>query len=413
MSNENTGQQLSIVDFAVGTDGDYDLWACLVGQKLEHISIGEGQIVDVERRKNLPPLIHVRFTDESLTLFIPEGFAKGVFTRLTFPAGFEERVTILLARKAQAAVEAEAQARRLREEAEARIRERSAERRATSSEEGRAGDESQCGWNEYESLGWPSDANLVDPDARGTREEVAPFKRRLIERQQRDRPDIDLFLGKRQIRHLVHFTRVENLASILRHGIVPRAMLEFPFVHNDEVRADGYPDASCLSIEFPHYEMFYKYRCKEILANWAVLQIAVGVVNEKPCMFFPGNASSSRCRTLVRAAMDSLMGYAGLEGMFAETQGAERNTLYLPENFPTDPQAEVLVFDVIEPTFVRQVCLLKPDPQLVAQMRDVASSLPIVNGGPLFAPRCDWEIRKRASSAEVEASTAFSDDIPF
>jgi hypothetical protein len=56
-------------------------------------------------------------------------------------------------------------------------------------------------------------------------------------------------IARRQVSELVHFTRIENLASIARHGLMKRNKLEKKgrhFIASDEYRLDDHPNALCL-----------------------------------------------------------------------------------------------------------------------------------------------------------------------
>ena len=86
----------------------------------------------------------------------------------------------------------------------------------------------------------------------------------------------------RGITTLVHFTRIENLRSILHEGLLDHQSLlkkyGQQFAPNDRKRLDRYKEAICLSISFPNYELFFKFsrpdysqwdcsasRCKSIM----------------------------------------------------------------------------------------------------------------------------------------------------
>lgn len=68
---------------------------------------------------------------------------------------------------------------------------------------------------------------------------------------------------ERGIQTLCHFSRIENLKSILQRGLVGRSILEdieIQFLWNDRDRYDRCPEANCLSISFPNYQMFFRLR---------------------------------------------------------------------------------------------------------------------------------------------------------
>lgn len=243
-------------------------------------------------------------------------------------------------------------------------------------------------------------------------DEIANLRARLLERQQADRAGIRNLLVTRGVRSLVHFTRVENLETILRNGLVPRAGLGVrDFLRNDESRADGYREASCMSVSFPNYRMFFFYQCKEKSANWAVLSVTPDILEKVPCLFFPANAASSTSRLLLDLDRESLMGLAGLERMFADDGAELRAKLGLPGAFTTDPQAEVLVFDRIDPPCFQGVRLLRRDEGLIRRVQSITPDLEVTVGGPVFGPRSDWEHWKRPQRSA--AAGRMTDDIPF
>jgi hypothetical protein len=104
---------------------------------------------------------------------------------------------------------------------------------------------------------------------------------------------------------LVHFTRIENLRSILQNGLLNRSLLETrgqQFFCNDSDRVDGHPEAICLSISFPNYRMFYSIRKQKEKAEevkdsqWVVLLLDAKVLWELDCAFCQENASSNAVR---------------------------------------------------------------------------------------------------------------------
>ena len=155
------------------------------------------------------------------------------------------------------------------------------------------------------------------------------------------------------IPHLIHFTRCDNLPSILRHGLCSIASCDVNGVEgirNDELRLDGQPDGISLSITFPNYRMFYKYRQMDITADWAVLILAPQILWKKPCGFYRFNAADSRMRHQPREKMKSSQAFSE---MF-EVAGEPRQS-WLRRYDPTDPQAEVLIYETIEPALIETV----------------------------------------------------------
>ncbi|HHY6303673.1 TPA: DarT ssDNA thymidine ADP-ribosyltransferase family protein [Salmonella enterica] len=156
-----------------------------------------------------------------------------------------------------------------------------------------------------------------------------------------------------QIPFLVHFTRVVNLPSIMEHGIVPVTGAGDRNIApeiNDELRLDGHRDSTSLSIAFPNYRMFYRYRMDNPGVEWVVLGIHPSILWRNDCAYCCHSAADARISVQSLAQLKTLEAF---EGMFAEIDGLESRQEQRLSNFdPTDGQAEVLSFGIIEPQFI-------------------------------------------------------------
>ena len=161
------------------------------------------------------------------------------------------------------------------------------------------------------------------------------------------------------IPHLVHFTRCENLSSIFQYGLHSVASCRAKGIHairNDKIRLDGKLDGISLSMTFPNYRMFYKYRQMDVSTDWAVLILSSRILWEKECGFFKYNAADSRMRgptgaqTMTAQALRDM--YEGLD---------KPREHWLRPYDPSDPQAEVMVYEHIEPTFIETVAFETED----------------------------------------------------
>lgn len=115
-----------------------------------------------------------------------------------------------------------------------------------------------------------------------------------------------------------------------------------PACRNDRLRLDNHRNAVSLSIAFPNFLMFYKYRQLAPSADWAVLLVSPPLLWEKDCAFYPRNAADARMNCL---SPHDLKTAAALSALFDTT---EERAPWLRACDPTDPQAEVLVFDTVE-----------------------------------------------------------------
>ena len=124
-------------------------------------------------------------------------------------------------------------------------------------------------------------------------------------------------LKNREIKYLCHFTRVENLESILTNGLYPRdslfnkeynpdPSLRVAGIFNDSIRADEKTNAICLSIAFPNSKMFsslrHEYQNGKWIErqgiHWGVIVLSSRILLDKNCAFYPTNAASNDVRFL-------------------------------------------------------------------------------------------------------------------
>lgn len=150
---------------------------------------------------------------------------------------------------------------------------------------------------------------------------------------------------ERGVKHLVHFTRVENLGSIFRHGLRGVNYLRSNNLlhdYNDEHRFDQRLDGVSLSVTHPNSLMLYKYRRYGKSGAWAILLLDTEVLDQD-CLFFNGNAASNSQRF---KSADELRGFERFEQMF------EGSTF---SHVPKDVQAEVMCMEPIPPSLIKAV----------------------------------------------------------
>ena len=200
----------------------------------------------------------------------------------------------------------------------------------------------------------------------------------------------------RGIEWLVHFTHIQNVDSILKHGIMPRretkwleATLEGErtFIFPDQSRADE-KNASCLSIMFPNNAMLYRKREQYSDEDWVFLLLKPDILWECNCAFYPTNAASTGLR---HKPVENLKTVDAFEAMFAgevqkqtidETKTITRSSELKPY-LPTDVQAEVLVFNTISPNYIT-ACLFHWNLGNIAL--SLASEYPHIT----FLPNDEW-----------------------
>jgi len=157
------------------------------------------------------------------------------------------------------------------------------------------------------------------------------------------------FVDSRKIEYILHFTRVENLDSILYSGLIPRDELERTGTNstfNDEYRYDNCKNALCCSVGHPNYKMFYSLRMNNPRTEWCVIGIKKDVLWNKDCAFCIENAASNSVTSI---SINQRKGLQAFMKLFDEIENKPpRNVLAIPDNCPTNPQAEILIFDRIE-----------------------------------------------------------------
>ncbi|MDD4944984.1 MAG: DarT ssDNA thymidine ADP-ribosyltransferase family protein [Rhodoferax sp.] len=177
------------------------------------------------------------------------------------------------------------------------------------------------------------------------------------------RANIQVQVAERSILHLIHFTRVANLESIMNHGLLSVQTAQqqgvVPLV-NDQLRLDGHKDAISLSIGFPNSAMFYKYRQLHPQERWVVLLLKPEILWTHDCAYCLHNAADKRINSRPWSELSSDEAF---QSMFAEApDGAPSRTVQrLDLSDPTDVQAEVLVRGNIAPSMLIEMVFEHPN----------------------------------------------------
>lgn len=208
---------------------------------------------------------------------------------------------------------------------------------------------------------------------------------------QGEKEQIREYCRQRRISSLFHFTPLQNLDSIVRHGLTPREELDkgkIPYFKTDLDRMDGVMSAVSLSVSFPNYRMFFKKRYDYPNWDWVVIEIKANVLWEMECDFFQTNAANRKFTGQSRQSLK----LDHFKSMFASEieSGILRKNLKIPLAYSTDPQAEVLVYGRIDPSLFMAINVDGIDNfEKVKGMID-RHQLPIRNAQFLFKPRQDY-----------------------
>lgn len=199
---------------------------------------------------------------------------------------------------------------------------------------------------------------------------------------------IENIVRQRGIMHLMHFTRVDNLQSILEYGLIPRAFLnEEQAAFNDAYRFDNCENAVCTTIEFPNYKMFYQLRCDNPDTQWAVLRLDAQILTDFDCAFCQVNAGSAAS---FNVPLEERKGVKALAKLYAPVVDGVRRSPLIPMSYPTSPQAEVLVFDTISPDYIEAVYFNSAE--TLRFFRKMAFPVYMTVDTDWFFPRADYRL---------------------
>ncbi len=153
---------------------------------------------------------------------------------------------------------------------------------------------------------------------------------------------ISQIVRRHNVRRLIHFTKYENLRSIMKSGLCTRECLlteGMKYIPNDENRFDSSIGAICLSISSPNYRMLYKYR-KQNGGHWVVLCLNASILWKLKCLYCWNNASSIEIRTQPR---ELLQHQESIERIFAV--GSDQAEVLVEENISTKLIDEIIFDD--------------------------------------------------------------------
>lgn len=158
------------------------------------------------------------------------------------------------------------------------------------------------------------------------------------------------------VKLLFHFTRESNIESILNRGMITRDKLAVEGFDsfNDNVRAD-YTHAVCVSIGFPNYKMWWAIRQDNPDVDWVLFLIEPRALWELSCAFCSANAALGSISAIPIAHRQTLQAF---KGMYDDVPGKERAKLRIPQDWPTNPQAEVLMLEGVPTNYIRGVVTL-------------------------------------------------------
>lgn len=227
------------------------------------------------------------------------------------------------------------------------------------------------------------------------------------------RQEIENFVKERKIEYLVHFTRLENLSSLLKHGLLGRTSLEVmnvPALMNDKLRLDKVDDAVSASITFPNYKMFFSLQQQFPNVDWVVLKLNPSILWSTECAFCFTNAAAN---SMTEISVDQRMDFSAFKQMFDDfAEPRTRSNLLIPDNYTTDPQAEILLLERIDPNHIISVCAkhrkkIRNYNFLSRTMLPYADSIELIHDDNLFGPRMDYAFWTKESLKSNSVGSEF------
>ena len=197
-------------------------------------------------------------------------------------------------------------------------------------------------------------------------------------------------MRSRKVDTLFHFTRANNLPNIFQYGLLPKESLlnngiEAEF--NDHYRYDGCEDALCTSLEFPNYKMFYSLRTNNPDVDWAVIGLDARILLDYDCAFCVTNAGSEESYSV---NLEDRMGARALRKLYEDYPGKpSRQEMNLKDWYPTNPQAEVLIFGGVPVEYIKGV-YFSDNKALRKYCACIPGEISASVNTYLFYPREDW-----------------------
>lgn len=247
------------------------------------------------------------------------------------------------------------------------------------------------------------------------------------EGRRREIQNITDLLEERNIKYLVYFTRIENLNSILKNGIVPEKYHLQKGIcavsNNCQKKYDFQYTGNGYSIEFPNYRLLNRLRedgnpndsyvilrldaksvltdtiykhiyCEDNALNNSAKYSKVNRNNPARGIFYAdGDLKKLFLQRYFKEA-------SVFEGEYQEEKDINRDDLDIPDNYTTNPQAEIVIGDIVKPKYIEEVVFENgSDKQLWLEENYEFQNLPVdfIVDERLFGPRSDYLFWKKST----------------
>lgn len=216
-------------------------------------------------------------------------------------------------------------------------------------------------------------------------------------------------IRERKITELYHFTRIENLESIMEHGICSLVEMQkngIEYTKNDYNRYDRRLDCSCVTISYPNTDLLKSYKRKDG-GHWVMIVLDPSTLYENRCYFAEHNAATRTIASEISTRTDA----ASFENMFhrevnvrlvERTESFCRFGLRGYPNLTTSPQAEVLVKGKISTDMIKQVIFENIEEAIEYKSLLERKAMKYCVNEKLFKMNRDQWIKEQREESEME-----------
>ncbi len=200
--------------------------------------------------------------------------------------------------------------------------------------------------------------------------------------------EIKTIIENRKIPTLFHFTPIENLESILTHGLIPRDELvrqNIQFKSTDDLRLDGITGGTCFSITMPNMGLLRQKR-NHGQDRIAVLECAANTLLLYPFVAFPSNAAGGIFLKDKSENTHRYVGISGLKNLFLNRE--LRKNRNLAAESPTDNQSEIIFLEKINMNRILRIHIpVEIDPKIITNYKQFVEESDALN----FHYPCDCD----------------------
>lgn len=159
----------------------------------------------------------------------------------------------------------------------------------------------------------------------------------------------------KNITALYHFTKVSNLSTILKHGILSISELEkwnMLYDNNDASRLDRRIYGVSCSIMWPNHKMLFVKSRESENDKYVLVKLKPNVLWDLDCLFFKSNAAK---KELQQMHDDYFRGVNAFKRLFEYCVYERKRNLDTKAYWPTDVQAEVVVLNQIPVRYIAEI----------------------------------------------------------